>query len=47
MSAEMENYNPEANELVKAAKVRRNGKNIDLIIHQDREAILSIIDSAL
>ena len=46
MSAEMENYNPEANELVKAAKVRRNGKNIDLIIHQDREAILSIIDSA-
>ena len=47
MSAEMENYNPEANELVKAAKVRRNGKNIDLIIHKDREAILSIIDSAL
>ncbi|MCR4787554.1 MAG: DUF4358 domain-containing protein [Lachnospiraceae bacterium] len=47
MGAELENYNPEANELVKAAKVRRNGKNIDLIIHKDRKAILSIIDSAL
>ncbi|MBR1440144.1 MAG: DUF4358 domain-containing protein [Lachnospiraceae bacterium] len=47
MSIELENYNPEANELVKAAKVRRNGKNIDLIIHKDRDAILSIINSSL
>ena len=47
MEAEMENYNPEANELVKAAEVRRNGNNIDLIIHKDRETILSIIDDAL
>ncbi len=47
MSTELENYNPEANELVKAAKVRRNGKNIDLIIHKDRDAILSIINSSL
>ncbi len=47
MGIEMEDYNPEANELVKAAEVRRNGKNIDLIIHEDRETILSIIDNAL
>ena len=47
MNAEMENYNPEANELVKGAKVRRNGKNIDLIIHKDCNTILSIIDSTL
>ena len=47
MSIELESYNPEANELVKAAKVRRNGKNIDLIIHKDRNAILSVIDSSL
>ena len=47
MNAELENYNPEANELVKAAKVRRNGKNIDLVIHSDRNTILSIIDSSL
>ena len=47
MGVEMEDYNPEANELVKAAEVRRNGKNIDLIIHEDRETILSIIDNAL
>ncbi|MCR4991046.1 MAG: DUF4358 domain-containing protein [Lachnospiraceae bacterium] len=47
MSIELESYNPEANELVKAAKVRRNGKNIDLIIHKDRNTILSVIDSSL
>ncbi len=47
MSAELENYNPEANELVKAASVRRDGKNIDLIIHKDRGTILSIIDNSL
>ena len=47
MSAELENYNPEANELVKAASVRQNGKNIDLIIHKDRGTILSIIDNSL
>ena len=47
MGIELESYNPEANELVKAAKVRRNGKNIDLIIHSDRNTILSIIDSSL
>ena len=46
MGLEMEDYNPEANELVKAAKVRRNGKNIDLIIHEERDTILSIIDNA-
>ena len=47
MSTELESYNPEANELVKAAEVRRNGKNIDLIIHKDRGVILSIIDTPL
>jgi hypothetical protein len=47
MSAEMENYNPEANEHVKAAQVRRNGNMIDLVIHQDRDAILAVIDNAL
>ena len=47
MGIEFENYNPEANELIKAAEVRCNGKNIDLIIHEDRSKILSIIDSSL
>ncbi len=47
MNAELENYNPEANELIKAAEVRRNGEIIDLVINSDRDTILSIIDSSL
>ena len=47
MSIEFESYNPEAAELAKDAEVRVSGKNIDLIIHKDRNKILSIIDSLL
>ncbi|MCR4814114.1 MAG: DUF4358 domain-containing protein [Lachnospiraceae bacterium] len=44
MEAEMENYNPAANELVKASSVRRNGNRIDLIICEDRESALALAD---
>ena len=47
MEAEMENYNPEANELVKAASVRKSGTHMDLIICDERDTVLSLIDDSL
>ena len=46
MGAEMANYNPEANELVKAASVRRNKKYINLIICSDLPAALSVAEGS-
>lgn len=47
MEAEMDNYNPEAHELVTAASVRRHGDLMDLVISADRERILSVIDGLI
>ena len=47
MEAEMDNYNPEAHELVKAAAVRQHGDLIDLVISADREKLLSLLDSRI
>lgn len=46
MGAEMENYNPEANELVKKASVRRNKKYINLIICSDLPAALVVAEGS-
>lgn len=47
MEAEMDNYNPEAHELVKAAAVRQHGDLIDLVISADREKLISLLDSRI
>ena len=44
MGAEMENYNPAANELVKKASVRVNGNMIVLVICEDIDKALSITE---
>ena len=46
MGAEMENYNPAANELVKKASVRVNGNMIVLIICEDIDKALSITEGS-
>ena len=47
MEIEMDNYLPEAHELVVAAEVRQHGDVLDLVISSDRENICGIIDKLL
>ncbi|MCR5094739.1 MAG: DUF4358 domain-containing protein [Lachnospiraceae bacterium] len=47
MEVEMDNYLPEAHELVTQAKVRRHGDILELVISAERDRICGIIDKLL
>ena len=47
MEVEMDNYLPEAHELVTQAKVRQHGDVLELVISAEREKICGIIDKLL
>ena len=47
MEVEMDNYLPEAHELVTQAKVRQHGDVLELVISADRDKICGIIDRLL